>query len=149
MRRRSGFALAAALLAIVLIAVLVTGALFATNQEATATSAAILEQQARSYAERAAVMAAADWSCGECDALPIGSVIVRVPTTNPPFESTVYLTRLDSALYLVTAEGRVVSRESVRSRRRVSLIVRTARDTGGITRASRVTEQAWSAVYQM
>ena len=55
MKRRVGFALVAALVAIVLIAVLVTGALFSVNQEAHATSALLLDRQASGYAERAAI----------------------------------------------------------------------------------------------
>ncbi len=149
MKSRPAFALAAALVTIVLIAVLVTGALFATHQETSATAAEILDQQASAYAERAALLTIAYWSCGECDALPVGSVIVRSPSSDPPLESTVYVTRLDSALFVVTAEGRIVSSSTVRLRRRISIAVGLSRDAAGVSRASRVSEQAWSAAYQM
>lgn len=149
MKCRQGFALAAALIAIVLIAAMVTGALFATHQETSATAAEVVDQQASAYAERAAFLTVAYWACAECDAMTVGSVIVRSPANDPPLESTVYVTRLDSALFLVTAEGRIVSSSSVRARRRISIAVGTSRDSSGVSRAFRVSEQAWSSAYQM
>ena len=149
MRPRPAFALAAALIGIVLIAAMVTGAMYAANQETSATAAEIVDQQVSAYAERSALLTMAYWSCGQCDAMTVGSVLVRSPTNDPPLESTVYVTRLDSALFLVTAEGRFVSSSSVRARRRISIAVGTARDSSGITRAFRVSEQAWSSAYQM
>jgi hypothetical protein len=149
MKARAAFALAAALIAIVLIAAMVTGAVFAANQETSATAAEVADQQASAYAERAATLAAAFWACSECDAMPVGSVLVRSPISDPPLESTVYVTRLDSALFFVTAEGRIVSSSTVRARRRISIAVRISRDSSGVSRASRVSEQAWFAAFQM
>jgi len=149
MKARAAFALAAALIAIVLIAAMVTGAVFAANQETSATAAEVADQQASAYAERAATLTAAFWACGECDAMQVGSVLVRSPISDPPLESTVYVTRLDSALFLVTAEGRIVSSSTVRARRRISIAVRISRDSSGVSRARRVSEQAWFAAYQM
>ncbi len=149
MKRRPAFALAAALIAIVLIAAMVTGALFAAHQETSATAAEVTDQQLSSYAERAVLLAVSSWSCVECDAMQQGSVIAGSPSSDPPFESTVYVTRLDSALFLVTGEGRFLSSSTVRARRRISIAVRISRDSSGAPRALRVSEQAWSAVYQM
>jgi len=149
MSSRAGFALAAALIAVVLIAAMVTGALFAAHQETSATAAEVIDQQAGAYAERSALLTIAYWVCAECDAMQVGSVIVRSPATDPPLESTVYVTRLDSALFLVTAEGRIVSSSTVRARRRISVAVGTSRDSSGVSRAFRVSEQAWSSAYQM
>lgn len=149
MKLRSGFVLAFVMIAIVLIAVLVTGAMFAANQETSATAAEILDQQASAYAERAATQTVAAWDCASCDSMAVGSVLVRGPAADPPLESTVYVTRLDSALFLVTAEGRVVSYSATRLSRRVSIVVTISRDTTGASRASRVSEQAWTAVYRM
>lgn len=149
MKSRPAFALAAALLAIVLIAAMVTGALFAAHQETSATAAELADQQLGSYAERAALLAVSSWDCAECDAMQPGSVIVRNPSADPPLESTVYITRLGSALFLVTAEGRIASRAAIRLTRRVSIVVKTARDATGASRASRVSEHSWAAVYDM
>src|SRR5688572_31956560 len=121
MKARAAFALAAALIAIVLIAAMVTGAVFAASQETSATAAQVADQQASAYAERAAALTAAFWSCGECDAMQVGSVLVRSPITDPPLESTVYVTRVDSGLFLVTAEAGIVSSSTLRPRRRITI----------------------------
>lgn len=149
MRERAGFALVAALVGIVLIAVLVTASLFASIQETHASAAEVLDQQAAAYAERAALATIAFWSCPECDAMRVGGVIIRSPAAQQPFESTVFITRLDSALFLVTAEGRVNASGAARLRRRVSIAVIASRDARGVPQTSRVSEQAWSAAYQM
>jgi hypothetical protein len=149
MKRRAAFALVAALAAIVIIAVLVTGALFASNQETHAVSAEVLDQQASAYAERSALLAIAGWECPECDGLQAGEVIIRSPAPAPPLESTVYITRLDSALFLVTGEGRIMRAGAPRLRRRISIVVSTSRDTLGVPRAARVSGDAWAANYQM
>lgn len=149
MRRPSGFALPAALAAIVLIAALATAALFASNQESLATRWDILDQQAAAYAERSALRAIAGWSCGGCDDLAPGGVISETPAPDPPLESTVFITKLDSALYLVVGEGRVTSAGATRIRRRVAITVRTARDSLGVPRAFLLHPHSWSAVYGM
>ncbi len=149
MSKRRGFALVAALVAIVLIAVLVTGALFASSQETHAASSEILDHQAFAYGERAALIAIGEWICPECDVMPVGSVIIRNPIPRPPFESTVFITRLDSALFLVTGEGRVMSSGRPRAHRSVSIAVMLSRDSAGRATAASVGGEAWSAVWQM
>jgi len=148
-RPRCGFALAAALAGLVIIAVLVTGALFAGTQESRATRMEILDQQAAQYAERAALLEIAGWSCPACDSMRVGGVIIKSAGTDPPLESSVYTTRLDSALFLVVGEARVVVWGTTRVTRRISIAVATSRDSLGGTRASRVRGQAWAAAYQM
>jgi hypothetical protein len=149
MKCRPGFALAAALACIVIIAVLASAALFASTQEAQATRTEVLDHQASSYAERSALLAVSGWSCAGCDSLAVGGVIVQNPAADPPLESTVYLTRLDSALFLVVAEGRIVVGGAARVKRRISIAVGTSRDSSGVTRAAPLSAQSWSAVFQM
>lgn len=146
---KRGFALAAALVALVLIGVLVTGALFATSQESRASAAELADEKAFAFAERAAVSTAASWVCPECDVMAVGSVIIRTPISSPPLESTVYITRLDSAVFLVTGEGRIVDNGTIRVKRRVSIAVATTRDSVGSTSTSRLEKQYWSAAFQM
>lgn len=146
---RRGFALAAALVALVLIGVLVTGALFASNQETHASAAELVDEQVFAFAERAALGTIGFWTCPECDLLPAGSVIIRNPEASPPLESTVYITRLDSALFLVTGEGRIMESGTARVRRRVSFVVITSRDSSGVVTSRRIDGQSWSATYQM
>ena len=149
MRARHAFALASALLALVLIAVLVTGALFASNQESHAAGAELLDQKVFSFAERSALQTAANWVCPECDLLPVGSVIIRNPVPSPPLESTVYITRLDSAVFLITGEGRIDDSGASNARRRVSIAVKITRDSLGTITSSRINGDSWIAAYQM
>src|SRR5215217_4998171 len=149
MMGRHGFALATALVAIVLIAVLVTAALFASNEETHASAAELADEKAFAYAERAAVHAAGSWACAECDVMTVGSVIIRNPVPLPPLESTVFITRLDSALFLITGEGRIIDSGGARVRRRVSIAVKTSRDSLGVTTATPLRGQYWTAAYPM
>jgi type II secretory pathway pseudopilin PulG len=146
---RAGFALPTAIACIILIAVLATAALFASTQETRATSVEILDQQASAYAELVAQQAIKAWDCAACDALPVGGVIAGSPATHPPLESTVYTTKLDSALFLVVAEGRIVASGATRLKRRIAIAVRTARDSLGVQSVFPLAPLAWSAVYQM
>jgi hypothetical protein len=146
---RRGFALAAALMAVVLIAVMVTGALFASSQDTHASEAEALETRAASYAERVALNKIDTWDAVLCDALAPGGVIITNPPSDPPLESTVYITRLDSAVFLIVGEGRITSSGPIRVRRRIAIAVKIARDAQGVEHASRVSEQAWTALYQM
>lgn len=147
--KRAGFALAFALVALVLTVVLVTGALFASSQESHSTAAQLLDQKVFVFAERSAVQTAANWTCPECDLLPVGSVIIRNPVAPPPLESTVYITRLDSAVFLVTGEGRISESGATAVRRRVSIAVTITRDSLGISSSSRIAGDAWIAAYQL
>lgn len=150
MRQRRGFVLAVALMALVVIAVLVTAALFATSQETHISEAEVLETMASGYAERVALNQISNWNAGLCDSLPVGGVIKETPVADPPFESAVYITRLDSAVFLFVGEGSIASQNgTARIRRRVGVLVRTERDAQNAERVRRVSEQAWAALYTM
>ena len=149
MRQRLGFALAAALMALVLVAVMITGALFASSQETHASEAEVLETRAEAYAEQAALRKIDSWDPVLCDALALGAVIIANPPADPPLESTVYITRLDSAVFLVVGEGRIASGGQSRVRRRIAIAAKIVRDAQGAERALRLSEQAWTALYQM
>jgi len=146
MRSRPGFALASAIAALVLLGFLATAALFATTQESRATSAEMIDAKAFAYAEQVAVTAAADWTCDSCDLLPIGSVIIRNTAPLPPLESSVYITRLDSAVFLVTGEARSESSVLPVSRR-VAITVTTFRDSLGAIHAVPLAREFWTPVY--
>ena len=143
MKSRAGFALLAAIVALVLIAVLVTGALYASSQESHSAGAELLDQKLLSLAERVTVEAASNWACPECDLLSAGSVIIRNPAPSPPLASTVYITRLDSAVFLVTGEARITTPDVAAARRRVSIAVKITRDSLGVFSASRIHGDSW------
>ena len=147
--KRAGFALASALVALVLIAVLVTGALFASNQESHSAGAQLVDQKVFAFAERSALETATAWVCPECDLLPVGAVIIRKPVSMPPLESTVYITRLDSAVFLVTGEGRISDSGASAVRRRVSIAVKITRDSLGVSTSSRISGDSWIAAFRL
>jgi hypothetical protein len=147
--KRKGFALAVALMALVLIAVMITGALFATTQETRSAAAELMDNEASAYAEMAALRAIGAWNGPTCDALAVGAVLLESPPAQPPLESAVYITRLDSALFLVVGEGRISARGVSSLRRRVAITVRTVRDTSGTSSAVPLSEHAWVTLYQM
>ncbi len=135
---------------VVVIATLVAGVLFATSQETHVSEAELLEARASGYAERVALDQLVSWRAGPCDSLAVGGVIRATPSADPPFESSVYITRLDSAVFFIVGEGSIVSQNGVaRIRRRVGVLVRIQRDSQNIERALRVSEQAWTALYTM
>ncbi|MDQ3082514.1 MAG: hypothetical protein M3R07_09910 [Gemmatimonadota bacterium] len=147
MRERHGFALAAALAAMVLIAVLITGILFSAGQESRTTRHAILDQQTFAYAELAASRAIESMSPATFADATAGDVITFTPPRDEPLESTVIMTKLDTTLVLVVAEGRIAAADALRLRRRVEIVVRFTRDSIGIERVARIAENAWSALY--
>lgn len=147
MSRRFGFAIASAIVSIVIIGFLVTAALFAASQESRATGAGILDAKAFAHAEQVAVDAVQNWSCPGCDLLAAGTVIIRDAQASPPLEGTVYITRLDSAVFLVTGEAKSVESGVLPLRRRVSIAVSAARDSLGVMRTHPLPREFWWAVY--
>lgn len=147
MKNRHAFALAAALAALVLIATMIAGILFAAGQETRSTRNAILSQQAFSYAELAAARALAELNPATLTDAAVGDVSTYTPASDDPLESTVFITKLDSSLVLVVAEGRVRAADAFRLRRRVEIVARVVRDSTGFDRVIRIPENAWAAMY--
>ena len=144
---RRGFVLVAAIIALVLIALLITGAFFASGQDLAISRAELRDQQAFSYAEYAAAHALENWDAASRQTMSVGQTVALQSAANPPLESNVFVTRLDSALYLVVAEGRLATADAYSLRRRVSITVRTIAIGAGRTAPERVAGQAWNEVY--
>jgi hypothetical protein len=118
---RSGFALAAALLAVVLIAALIAGVLFAITEETRAGAAGVEREVALNACESAIAMTITDPALRLPDSIGIaGTVSGRVGGPRP--SAIVYITRLDSALYSVVAES-VADFESTGTTLRVGVVV--------------------------
>ena len=149
MKRRKGFALAAAIVAIVLIGVLISGVVFSSAQETHATGAQAIDQKVFAYTEGITTQAAALSPCPECDVMGVGSVIIRNPAPSPPLESTVFITRLDSAVFLVTGEGRMTRSGATILRRRLSIAVKVTRDSVGFSTSSPIAGDAWAVAWPM
>ena len=142
-----GFVLVAAIVALVLIALLITGAFFASAQDLAVARAELRDQQAFAYAEFALASSLQGWDAVSSETMSVGATVAVQSNSDPPLESSVFITRLDSALYSVVAEGRLTTADAHGLRRRVGIVVCTVLNGARISPAERVGEQAWSELY--
>lgn len=149
MKTRRGFIAVVALFAIVIIGAIGAAVTFNVTEETQITSADDLDERADVFGERIALEAIAAWPCPGCDQIGTGSVFSVQAQPAPPLEGTLYITRLDSALYLVTGEGRVTTPAGVLARRRISVTAIARRDSTGAMRSSRTRGEYWAAIYEM
>ncbi len=142
---RNGFALVAALLALILIAALVTGVFFAATEETNVGVASAERQLTLSAAESAIEMAIAGWSTDSI--CPVGGTVTRTAAVGglgPPV--VVYITRLDSALYWIVADATAPSRGS-RVSRRIGVVVRVPASVDHSIIIDRISERSWSELF--
>lgn len=143
--RRDGFALAAALLALLLISALVTAVFFAAMEETRIGAASARRRLALSAAESAVEMTIAglnlDWP------LPIG-VSGTKATAIERFEVpvVVHVTRLDSTLYWIVADAADSSSGSGVSRR-IGVAVRVLIGPDHSLTIDRISERSWSELF--
>lgn len=143
---RKGFVLIATLVALIIVALLITGAFVAGGEDFAVSRAELRDQQTFAYAEFAAARALSAWNASEAKLMAIGSTINVGSTSDSPLESSVFISRLDSALYSLVAEARLTSADGNRLRRRVGIIVTTMQN-GARNPPVRIPEQAWSELY--
>src|SRR5438045_6140613 len=143
---RSGFVLVAAIVALIVIALLITGAFFASGQDFAVTRAELRDQQVFAYAEYAAAHALETWDGSARALMSVGQTQTMQSTNEAPLESTVLVTRLDTLIYTITAEARIATIDGTGLRRRIGSTILTSR-TGDPAQPMRVPEQAWSELY--
>jgi hypothetical protein len=134
--------LVAAIVAIVVIALVITGAFYATGQEVSVSRAELRDQQAFAYAEYAMAHAITEWSSADRSRMAVGQTSSLATSSDDPLRSTVFVTRLDSAIYSVVAEATLLTPDANGLVRRVGLLVR-----GDRSPPIRLPEQAWSELY--
>ena len=143
---KKGFVLIATLVALIIVALLITGAFVAGGEDFAVSRAELRDQQTFAYAEFAAARALSAWNASEAKLMAIGSTINVGSTSDSPLENSVFISRLDSALYSLVAEARLTSADGNRLRRRVGIIVTTVQN-GARNPPVRIPEQAWSELY--
>jgi Tfp pilus assembly protein PilX len=146
-QQRRGFVLVAAIVALVLIALLITAAFFASAQDLAVSRAELRDQQAFAYAEFALANSLQSWDAAAREMMSVGETVTLQPVADPPLESSVFITKLDSALYTVVAEGRMTTADANALRRRVGIMVCTVVNGARVSPPERVAEQAWSELY--
>jgi hypothetical protein len=143
-RDRKGFALAAALLAVVLIGVLVGGVLFAAT-EATKVGAIGLDRQiALDACEAAIATTITDPGLLLPDSIGVEGTISNHRGLGP--EIIVYITRVDSALYSVLAES-VPELGSAGGAHRIGVVVRSSVAPDGSITIDPISERPWFEVF--
>jgi hypothetical protein len=145
MTLRRGFALAAALLAIMLIAALVTGVFLAVGEETRIGSASSAKEAALGAAESAIELTMRGWPASAQDQLEVSGVrSLTVDAFGTPV--SVSVTRLDSTLFAIVAEARLVSSQSSATRR-IGVIARVHLDPDHSITIDRVPERWWSELF--
>jgi Tfp pilus assembly protein PilX len=142
---RKGFALAAALLALMLIAALIPGVFYATTDEARIGTASAERQLALSAAESAIETTLAGWAATAIAPMPVGETSsARLDWSGVPVQ--IYVTRLDSTLYWIVAEAGTVSSTSGVTRR-IGAVISAQIAPGGSITIDRISERWWSELF--
>jgi hypothetical protein len=145
MTNRAGFALAAALLAVVLIGALVAGVLFAATEETRASSVGVGRAAALNACESAIAAAITDPGLRLPDSIGVGGAISgHIEGLGP--EIIVYITRLDSALYSIVAES-VPEAVGAGGRHRVGIVVRSSIDVDHSIAIDPISERPWFGLF--
>ena len=141
----SGFALPAALLAVLLIAALIAGAFDAVTEETRMGSAASDRQHALLSAESALEIVLATQSASLRDSIGVGETRSRqIDGLDVPV--VVYVTRLDSSLYWLVADaGDTSSRSGIA--RRIGIVARATNGPAGSMIIDRTAERGWAELF--
>jgi hypothetical protein len=142
---RKGFALAIALLSIVLIGAIVAGVLFATTEETSAGAAAAAREGASNACESAIVMTITDPALALPDSIGVaGTISRRVDGLGLPV--TVHITKLDSTLYSIVAEAVAMTPEHG-GRSRLGIVAKGLVDADHSIAIVPILERPWSELF--
>ena len=132
-RPRRGFALAVAIFAIVVIGALISGALFASNQEYRIGANSLVQQRALSAAEYGLDSTVSGWQKSWNTSIAVGQVKTLSYTnsanlnggwSNIPTSAQVTITHLNTLTFLVVSTGIAGTDPRNQARRRVSVVLR-------------------------
>jgi Tfp pilus assembly protein PilX len=144
-RDSNGFALPAALLAVLLIAALIAGAFSAVTEETRIGAAAADRQHALLSAESALEIEISAESASPRDSIGVGETRSRrIDGLEVPV--VVYMTRLDSSLYWLVADAGDTSSLSGIARR-IGVVVRAKNRPAGSLSIDRIPERGWSELF--
>lgn len=144
-RPRKGFALAAALLVLLLVSALVTGVFAAATEETRIGSAGVERHLAFVAAETAIEMTIATFRPDTTAAIGLtGTKTISIGDLEAPV--IVYVTRLDSELYWIVADAGASPVEA-RASRRIGVVVRAVAAADHSIIIDRISEQWWSELF--
>ena len=142
---RKGFALAAALLCVMLIAALMASVFFAATEETRIGAVSSARQRSLSAAETAIEQAIHDWTGTPGDQIGLdGARSYTIDASGTPVDVSV--TRLDSTIYWIVADaGRVAS--GLIATRRIGVLVSARIGPDGSIAVDRMPERWWSELF--
>ena len=137
--RRNGFALAIAMVAIVVIGALIAGAFWTSNQEFRSGRNALVQERALAAAEYGQNWVLANWSTSWNKLYPGDTIQTQTLTVSSSSSARVRMTRLNNYTYWVVSEGVAGAGTGGEARRRTNSIVRldvpNMKITGAVTSA--------------
>lgn len=143
--RRKGFALAAALLCVMLIAALMASVFFAAMEETRISAVSEVRQRVLSAAESAIELRLREWTGSASGVIGVdGARSSTVDVFGTPVAVTT--TRLDSSLYWIVADAGGVS-SGLSARRRIGVIARVRIGPDGSTAVDRIAQRWWSELF--
>ncbi|HMH25463.1 MAG TPA: PilX N-terminal domain-containing pilus assembly protein [Gemmatimonadaceae bacterium] len=144
-RPRKGFALAAALLVLLLVSALVTGVFVAATEETRVGIAEVERHHAFVAAESAIEMTIATFRPDTTAAIGLaGTKTIPIGDLEAPV--IVYVTRLDSALYWIVADAGASPVEA-RASRRIGVVVKAVTAPDHSIIIDRISERSWSEIF--
>lgn len=123
-RPRKGFALAVAIVAIVLIGLLIAGSFFGSTQEYRSGRNALYQERALAAAEYGQTLVLSEWNSANALAMGKGQVVTRTVTVQDGAIASIDLTKLNMLTYSVVSEGRVAAGTDMDARRRTGMLIR-------------------------
>lgn len=149
MTGRSGFALIAALLSVVLLGALIVGAFLATTEDLRVTGSESGSLHALSAAESGAQGALTGWAASQADSLAVGQRITRSVSVDGVAVQTT-LVRLDSVVFWLVGDAGAGGQSGAGNfavRRRVGVYLRRVSDSAGRGSFLRFDERAWAELF--
>jgi hypothetical protein len=144
-RPRKGFALAAALLVLLLVSALVTGVFVAATEETRIGTAGVERHLAFVVAESAIEITLANFRSDTTAAIGVGGTeTIAIGDLDVPV--VVYVTRFDSTLYWIVADAGASPVEATASRR-IGILVRVIAAQDHSIIIDRISERWWSELF--
>jgi hypothetical protein len=144
-RSRKGFALAAALVVLLLVSALVTGVFVAATEETRAGTAGMERHLEFVAAESAIEMTIATFRADTAAAIGLAGT-KAIPIGDLEVPVVVYVTRLDSALYWIVADAGASPLEAKASRR-IGVVVKAVAAPNHSIIIDRISERPWSELF--
>jgi len=140
-RTREGFALATAIVAIVLIGLLIAASFFASFQEYRTGRNTLFQERALAAAEYGQGEVLRTFDVEDARAMKVGDVVTRTVNVQDGATAGIDITKLNMLTFSVVSQGRAAAGTDMDAQRRTGMLIRLEipelRITGAITTAAR------------